>query len=397
MAFSKDDILREAEAVAGEVRAFRRHIHANPELSFREYETAEYIESVLDSFGIPHSRIAGTGVLARIEGRGELSEAIVLRADIDALPVHEKNTCDFASANDGVMHACGHDTHAAVLLGVLSILNRHKDVVRGTVFGLFQPGEEVNPGGASLVLAEDPFKEYNVRAVIGEHIDPELPTGIFGFRPGKYMASSDEVRITVRGEGGHAAMPQKLKDPIPAAAEIILAAKSIPGENPDPSLPSVLAIGKVIADGATNIIPDKVYMEGTFRAFDEEWRKAALDRLEKISEDIAGKYGVETEVNVGRGFPCVVNSPELVSAAIKRTEGLLGKDSVVSLELRTTAEDFGFYTQKYPSLFYRFGAGGRDLSTSTAGKLHSAHFNPDEDAFGYAVAVMVNLALNLVE
>lgn len=394
---NKEVILAEAKTLFDQARAHRRHIHKHPELSFHEERTADYVASVLDAEGISYSRIADTGILAKIEGRGELKRAIVLRADMDALPVREADSHEVVSANEGVMHACGHDMHTAALLGAMKIINRHKDELRGTLFGLFQPGEELCPGGASLVLKEKPFEGYDVAAVVGEHVDPDLPTGAFGFRAGKYMASSDEIRITIHGEGGHAAMPQKLKDPVVAAAAVITALQQIVSRNDNPGMPTVLSIGRVIADGATNIIPDRVYMEGTFRTFDETWRREGKSRIREVAESTAAAYGVRAEVNINDGYPCVVNSEELTDAIRKSTADMFGEKAVVALDMRPTAEDFGFYTQVYPSLFYRFGVGGSrtDVEAGKVGRLHSPAFDPDEAALEYAVAGLVNAVFSL--
>ena len=349
---------------------FRRRLHAHPELSFKEHDTAAFIEQQLDELGIEHRRIASTGVVARIKGRKTPEgdrRAAVLRADIDALPVTERNDCEWRSQNEGVMHACGHDMHAAVLFGVLKTFAEAPDF-RGTLFGLFQPGEECNPGGASLVLAEKPFEGYDVRAVVGEHVEPQLEVGTLGFRAGKYMAASDELRFRVRGTGGHGAMRKQLKDPVAAGAELLTRLIALNGEE------CVLSIGRVEAGGATNIVPDEIYMEGTLRTFDERERGIIHRRIEIIAADIDARHGVKTEVTIGRGYPCVVNDEILVkqATALAKAEKL----KVEMLPLRTTAEDFGFYCKQYPSLFYRLGVG------AAAGRPHTATFFPDEAAIG---------------
>ena len=311
---------------------FRRRLHAHPELSFKEHATAAFIEQQLDELGIEHRRIASTGVVARIKGRKTPEgdrRAAVLRADIDALPVTERNDCEWRSQNEGVMHACGHDMHAAVLFGVLKAFAEAPDF-RGTLFGLFQPGEECNPGGASLVLAEKPFEGYDVRAVVGEHVEPQLEVGTLGFRAGKYMAASDELRFRVRGTGGHGAMRKQLKDPVAAGAELLTRLIALNGEE------CVLSIGRVEAGGATNIVPDEIYMEGTLRTFDERERGIIHRRIEIIAADIDARHGVKTEVTIGRGYPCVVNDEILVkqATALAKAEKL----KVEMLPLRTTAE-----------------------------------------------------------
>lgn len=354
-------------------------MHAHPELSFREYETASFIEKALAEEGIPSCRIAETGVLVRLEGRGDLRRATVLRADIDALPVTERTGLEFSSLNDGVMHACGHDIHAAVLFGVLCRLNAVRDF-DGTVFGVFQPGEECNPGGASKVLEANPFDGYDVVAVIGEHVDPGLETGELGFCPGEFMASNDELRFHVRGRGGHAAMPETRDDVVTAAAQIVTMLSAV---NDDRAL---LAMGRVIADGATNVVPDEVYMEGTMRTFDESVRHAVWRIIGGVAASVDAKYGTRTEVDIDRGYPCVRNDAELTETA-ERLAGEMFR--VRRLAPRRTSEDFGYYTQRYPSLFYRLGVG------AAAGRSHTSAFAPDERAIEVGTDFMSRLAVTV--
>ncbi len=358
---------------------FRRTLHRYPELSFREQRTAAFIASALDAAGIPHRPIAGTGVLAELAGTGDRRHAIVLRADIDALPIREQACVAWRSEHEGVMHACGHDLHAAVLFGVLQQLR--DEPFEGTIFGLFQPGEECNPGGASLVLKEDPFHGFDVRAVVGEHVEPQLEVGTFGFRAGKYMASSDELRLTLCGRGGHAALRSTVQDTVTAAAELICRLTALNGEE------CVLSIGRVVADGATNIIPDEVYMEGTLRTFDERVRAAVKERIRSLVRETEERRGLRIACDIGTGYPCVVNDPQLTEAAAAEAAAI-GK--VVRLPLRTTAEDFGFYCTRYPSLFYRLGVG------AAAGRTHSATFAPDERAIDPGIALMKRLALKFI-
>lgn len=359
---------------------FRRHLHRHPELSFEEVQTATYIEQALTEAGIPHSRIAKTGVLAKIEGKGDLSHAIVLRADIDALPVEEQNGLEYASENKGVMHACGHDIHAAVLYGVLLRLAEKRDF-EGTIFGVFQPGEECNPGGASKILAEEPFAGYNVVAVIGEHTDSGLEVGELGFCKGEFMAASDELRFWVRGKGGHAAMRDKLNDTVVAAAHLITMLNAVNDDS------TVLSLGKVVADGATNVIPDEVYIEGTFRCFSEEHRHTVWHIIEAAAQSVDAKFGTTTEVDINHGYPAVISDNELVDKAVA-----LAAENGVAVKMlpkRYTAEDFGHYCMRYPSLFYRLGVG------TDAGRSHTSTFNPSEDAIGVGVEFMEALARSL--
>ncbi len=364
---------------------FRRRLHAHPELSFQEHDTATFIAEQLTALGIAYRPIAKTGILARIDGSGEVPAGkrptIVLRADIDALPVCEQTGLAWQSQNEGVMHACGHDMHAAVLFGVLQQLAAKPDF-SGTVLGLFQPGEECNPGGASIVLSERPFDDFDIRAVVGEHVEPQLEVGTLGFRARKYMASSDELRFTVVGTGGHGAIRHLLKDPIAAAAELVSRLLQLNGEE------RVLSIGKIEAAGATNVVPDKVYLEGTLRTFDEQERNILHQQIEHIAAEIDQQNGVTTNVDINHGYPCVVNDEKLVgqAVALAKANGL----HVSMLPLRTTAEDFGFYCTQYPALFYRLGVG------AAAGRPHTATFSPDEQAIEVGVDFMKQFTLQML-
>ena len=358
---------------------FRRELHRHPELSFAEYNTAEFIESALAAEGIACRRVADTGVLAVLEGRGDTKRAVILRADIDALPITEATGLEYASENEGVMHACGHDMHAAVLFGALQRLSRERNF-EGTIFGLFQPGEECTPGGASKVLAEQPFEGYDVVAVIGNHTDSTLEMGQIGVCEGPFMASNDELRFYVRGCGGHGAMRDKIDDTVAAAANIITRVNCLNDSD------LVLSIGKVVADGATNIIPDTVYMEGTMRTFDQKLRESIWAEVEAVAADVDRHFGTTTEVVIGHGYPSVINDGVLTDVV----RGLAAeKYEAVELSRRYTAEDFGFYTTLYPSVFYRLGVG------AAAGRSHTSTFAPSEDAIEVGVDFMATLAVRL--
>ena len=383
---------------------FRRHLHAHPELSFHETATAAFIAEQLAAAGIECRPIAGTGVLARIEGRNPLATpdeedsgsatpfrrpAVVLRADIDALPIAEQTGLPYTSQNEGVMHACGHDLHAAVLFGVLQRLAAAPDFA-GTVFGLFQPGEECNPGGASLVLAEKPFEGYDVLAVLGEHVEPQLEVGTLGFRAGKYMAANDELRFRLHGTGGHGALRPQLKDPVAAAARLITDLLALNDAE------CVLSIGRVEAAGATNVVPDEVCLEGTLRTFDEDRRAELHRRIAELAAAVDGQHGTHTEVDIDRGYPCVVNDAALVDLATDLAAHLATDLTtphnllIRMLPRRTTAEDFGYYGRYYPSLFYRLGVG------AAAGRTHTATFAPDERAIAVGIGFMHRLALQIL-
>ena len=358
---------------------FRRELHRHPELSFAEHRTAEFIESALAGEGIACRRIAQTGVLAVLEGRGDTKRAVVLRADIDALPIAESTGLEYASENEGVMHACGHDMHAAVLFGALQKLNAERNF-EGTIFGLFQPGEECTPGGASMVLAERPFDGYDVVAVIGNHTDSTLEVGQIGVCEGPFMASNDELRFYVRGRGGHGAMRDKIDDTVAAAANIVTRVNCLNDSD------LVLSIGKVVADGATNIIPDTVYMEGTMRTFDQQLRESIWAEVEAVAADVDRHFGTTTEVVVGHGYPSVINDGVLTDLV----RGIAAEPfEVVELARRYTAEDFGFYTTCYPSVFYRLGVG------AVAGRSHTSTFAPDERAIAVGIELMTELAVKV--
>ncbi len=359
----------------------RRTLHSAPELSYREEQSALTIEEALSEAGITHSRVAKTGVLARIEGQGNLKRAVVLRADIDALPIEEQTQLEFASKNSGVMHACGHDMHAAMLFGALTYLSKSPSF-EGTIFGLFQPGEECNPGGASLVLAEEPFAEYDVVAVVGQHVDSRIEVGEIGVRAGQFMASSDELRFTINGRGGHAARRDELCDPVAAMAELITSLLSLN------SADVVLSIGRVEALGATNVIPNSATLEGTLRTFNEKERRHIKDQIALYAESIASKHNLAIENNLSQGYPSVVNDMELTAKAESVAQQIC---RIIPFERLTTSEDFGFYSSRYPSLFYRIGVG------RAAGAPHTSTFNPDEAALPLGIELMKALALKFIE
>jgi len=385
-----NDILAKAQQMLPQIVKWRRHIHANPELSFQENATADYIASVLDSYRIPYIKIAGTGIMAYVDGiTADRDRPVVLRADIDALPITETTGLEYASQNEA-MHACGHDMHAASLLGALVILRANAGDFEGTIIGLFQPGEELHPGGASIVLGEGHFDNINPKAFVGQHVSPELEVGTFGFHSGTFMASSDEIHLTVKGQGGHAALPHLLTDPVVAAADIIMSLQQVVSRYANTMIPSVLSIGKVTANGATNIIPDQVSMLGTFRTLDEEWRAKAKQRIRAIVEGTATAHGVTAELEIKDGYPCVFNDPALTAEAVEKAKSDFPEESVIMIGQRMTAEDFGYYSVRFSSVFYRLGVG------QTA-PLHNSGFCPDERALAYGTAMLMTLGLYFLE
>ncbi|MFI3266593.1 MAG: M20 family metallopeptidase [Rikenellaceae bacterium] len=372
----------------------RRHLHSIAELSFEEHKTCEYISQKLAEAGIAFSRVASTGLIARLEGTLDSSdEVVVLRADIDALPIIETVDVSFASENKGVMHACGHDMHAATLLSTLIMLSTNLHLFKGTILGLFQPGEELCPGGASLVLKEHPFEGLNIKGFIGQHVDAAIKSGCVGLRAGQYMASSDELRITVNGRGGHAALPHTTIDPIVPAAKILLEVKAIAQQQNLPA-PTIIAIGKVSAEGATNVIPSKTYMEGTMRTFSEPWRAEIKQQIKQIADRIASEHGATANVDIADGYPCVYNNPQVTEFAKGVMCSLWGAENVEDLDLRMTSEDFGFYTEYYPCLFYRLGVQYND--SRSCGVSHNSNFNPDESALKIGMSTFAVLAISLL-
>lgn len=388
----KEEVKKLAKEGAQEVIDMRRHIHSNPELSFQEYNTACFIEEKLKSFKIPYTKIAGTGLLALIEGKNPHTKTIALRADIDALPIVEANDVPYKSKVEGVMHACGHDVHTSSLLGTAKILQAMRKHFEGSIKLLFQPGEEKMPGGASLMIKEGALKNPAPENIIGQHVMPFIPVGKVGFRSGMYMASTDELYFTVKGKGGHAAMPERNIDPVLITSHIIVALQQVVSRNCDPKVPCVLSFGKVIANGATNIIPDEVKVEGTFRTMDESWRAEAHKRMVKIAEGIAESMGGVCEFTVLNGYPFLKNDPILTDRARQHAIEFLGKENVLDLDLWMAAEDFSYYSQQIPACFYRLGT--RNEEKGIISSVHTPTFDIDEKALEIGSGLMAWLALN---
>lgn len=382
-----------AEQYKEHTRQMRRHLHQHPELSFQEFKTAAFVAAELEKMGIPFKTgIAKTGVVGIIEGKNPESKVIALRGDMDALPIQEENNTDYRSLNPGVMHACGHDVHTSCLLGAARILSETKDQWSGTVKLIFQPSEEKLPGGASTMIQEGVLQSPNVQAIFGQHVFTPYKVGTVAFCPGKMMASTDEIYITVKGKGGHAAYPHLIKDPVSVSAQIIVALNQIVSRNISPVQSAVLSIGKVIAQGATNVIPDEVYMEGTVRAFDENIREELLDRLTRTTEGIAKAMGLEANVEIRRGYPALVNDEALTKRAIERARHYLGHDNVFIAEPRMGAEDFAFYSREIPACFYRLGTGNTEKGITSF--IHTPTFDIDEDALPIGAGLM---AWNAIE
>lgn len=379
-----------------EIVSIRQHLHANPELSFCEFETAKFVEKKLSEFGIPFiSGIAGTGIIATIVGQNSIlsNKTIALRADLDALPISEKNNISCKSKNEGVMHACGHDAHTASLLGTAKILNEIKSEFSGKIKLIFQPGEEKFPGGASLMIKEGALENPRPDSIFGQHVAPEIPAGKIGFRSGMYMASADELYVTVKGKAGHAAFPQNFVNPILIASKILLELQTEFMETTQGVRhPTVLSFGKIIANGATNIVPEEVKMEGTFRTMNEEWREEAHKKMISISEKIAIEMGGKCEFEILKGYPFLINDEHVTLRMKKYAEEFVGKENVMEVEQRMGAEDFAYYSQKIPACFYRIGV--RNEKEGITSGLHSPTFNIDETALETAMGLMAWIAVN---
>jgi amidohydrolase len=371
----------------------RRHIHQHPELSFEEHKTSAYVAAELKKLGIPFKEgIAGTGIVATIEGNGK-GKTVALRADMDALPIQEETSLPFASVNDGVMHACGHDAHTSALLGAAEILTQLKDQWKGTVLLVFQPGEEKFPGGALLMLKEGALDNPKPDLVIGQHVLPDMTAGHVGFKPGMYMASGDEVYLTVKGKGGHAALPHTLNDTVLIASNIIVALQQIVSRMVPANIPTVLSFGRIEGLGATNIIPEKVEIAGTLRTMNEEWRAKIKDKIHEIAEGTARSMGAECVVDIKDGYPVVHNHEQSTKEALGFAREFLDSSNVEEMDIRMTAEDFGYYTHKYPSVFYRFGVEQKDGPT---GALHTPQLNINEEALETATGMLAWLAVKFL-
>jgi len=388
----KDRIKSLAAEYLQETINIRRHFHKNPELSFKEFETADFIAAKLNELGIPfEEKVAQTGIVALIKGKDPDRKTIALRADMDALPISEKNRNEYCSIKEGVMHACGHDAHMASLLGAAKILNEINDEFEGTIKLIFQPSEESYPGGAKVMIEEGVLEDPAPVIIYGQHVFPELEVGCVGMRPGKYMASTDEVFITVKGKGGHAAIPDKVIDPVLISAHIVIALQQIVSRKSSPVMPTVVSFGKISSDGKTNVIPDEVKLEGIIRTFDENWRSRIKDEIKKIACGIAESMGASCDVFIDQGYPAVVNDEALSSRSWDYAIEYLGNEKVKELDMRMTAEDFSYYAQKIPACFFRLGT--RNESKGITSNLHSATFDIDETSLKTGMGIMAWLAV----
>ncbi len=381
-----DKIKGLAKEYSSEFIAIRHHLHANPELSYQEFETSKFIQDKLKEFGIPCEVKATTGVVGLIKGKDPDSRVFAIRADIDALPILEANDVPYRSTKKGIMHACGHDVHTTCLLGAAKILNELKKEWEGTVKLIFQPGEEKNPGGASYMIKEGVLENPKPSGIIAMHVHTGMPVGKTSFRSGKVMASADELYFTIKGQGGHAASPHLCVDPILIASHLIISLQQVVSRNSNPFNPSVLSITSFQGGATTNVIPNEVKLMGTFRAMDEKWRAEAHHLIEKISKDLVHSMGGEIDLHIDKGYPAVINNDEL-NEVVKIAAGkFLGAENVEETELRMGAEDFGYYAQQIPACFYRVGVMNKEKGI-TAG-VHTPTFNIDENAIEVGIGLM---------
>ena len=387
----QNEIKQLAKQFHNKVIDTRRHLHKHPELSFKEFETSAFIKSRLDEMGISWQTMANTGIVAMINGDQPSEEVVALRADIDALPIKEANEVEYISASNGIMHACGHDVHTSSLLGVAEILQSVKNKFGGTVKLIFQPGEERLPGGASLMIKEGALENPVPGAILGQHVFPAIEAGKIGICKGKFMASMDDIFVTVRGKGGHGAQPHQNIDPVIISAHILIALQQVVSRMANPGIPSVLSFGKVIADGAINIIPGEVYMEGTFRTIDETWRTEAHTRMKKMATGIAESMGATCEFNIVRGYPCLINNEELTEQVKIFAEEYLGKENVIDSPIWMASEDFASYSQMINACFYLLGVANKQKGISSS--LHTSTFNIDEEALVLSTGLMAYLAV----
>ena len=389
----KEMIRKAAKDLHEEVVGWRHHLHRYPELSNRETATAAYIAERLNKAGIEVQKgVGGTGVVGMIKASDPDGKVIAIRADMDALPIKEQNDITYKSENEGVMHACGHDVHMAVLLGAARIINDMKDNFKGQVKLIFQPSEETYPGGAQAMIKDGVLENPVPDIILGEHVYPELDSGKIGLKAGKYMASTDEIFITVHGKGGHGAIPDRNIDPVVIAANIIIALLQIVSRSAKPSIPSVLSIGRVIADGRTNIIPDKVEMEGIIRTFDENWRLEMREKIRKIASSVAEGLGGSCEVTINPGYPYLENDKKVTEKVEELAQAYLGHENVVELEPRMTAEDFAYYLHHIPGCFYRLGV--RNETSGVTSSLHTATFNVDESSIETGMGLMAWMVIS---
>ncbi|MDO8995115.1 MAG: M20 family metallopeptidase [Sediminibacterium sp.] len=391
----KEKIKALAHTIAPELIGIRHHLHAHPELSYQEFKTSAFVQAQLTQMGIEFEVKATTGILATLKGNNPASRIIALRADMDALPIQEENNVPYQSQNKGVMHACGHDVHTTVLLGAARILNELRSEWEGTIKLLFQPGEERNPGGASFMIKDGVLENPRPDGIVALHVHPGLDVGKLSFRKGRVMASADEIYITIRSKGGHAAAPHLTADTVLIASQLIVSLQQIISRNNSPISPSVLSICSIQGGNTTNVIPSEVKLMGTFRAMDESWRYKAHELIRKQAVGLVESMGAEIDLHIDIGYPTVDNDPEFTEAAWQLANDFMGKQQVEETELRMGAEDFGYYTQVIPGCFFRLGV--RNESKGIIHQVHTPKFDIDESAIEIGAGMMAYLGISLTK
>ena len=386
----RNEINSKAEFMFPELVKIRRHFHKYPELSFQEVQTSKKIQDILSKLGIQYTTgWCKHGIVGKLEGMHPESKVIALRADMDALPIIETNDTDYKSANQGIMHACGHDVHMTSLIGALMILNEMRDQFEGTIKFIFQPAEEKLPGGASILIDEGVLRDPKPQLIIGQHVQPGMPVGQIGLSAGAFMASCDEIYITIKGKGGHAAQAHLCVDPIYISSQLISALQALISREKPASIPSVLSFGNIRSiGGTTNIIPDEVKLEGTFRSLNEDWRKKMHERIREVCIGITSSFHASCEVDIQIGYPCLLNDANKTSDLVKQAKSFLGDENVVHMEPRLTSEDFAYYTHQIPAVFYRLGVG-------EVSGVHTSSFDIDENAIKIASGLMAYLAMKM--
>lgn len=391
----KEKVQSLAKSFAPDLIQIRRHLHANPELSYQEYNTSAFVQQQLTQMGIDFEIKATTGIMATIKGNHPTTKVIALRADMDALPILEENDVPYQSLNKGVMHACGHDVHTTILLGAAKILQTLKTEWTGTIKLLFQPGEERNPGGASFMIKEQVLENPRPDGIVALHVHPGLDVGKLSFRKGRVMASADEIYITIKSKGGHAAAPHLTADTVLIAAQLIVSLQQIISRNNSPISPSVLSICSVQGGNTTNVIPSEVKLMGTFRAMDETWRYKAHELIKKQAIGLVESMGAEIDLHIDIGYPTVDNDPVFTEAAWQLANEYMGKNNVEETELRMGAEDFGYYTQVIPGCFFRLGV--RNEAKGIVHQVHTPKFDIDESAIEIGAGMMAYLGISLTK
>jgi hippurate hydrolase len=391
----KEKIKTLAHTIAPHLIGIRHHLHANPELSYQEFKTSAFVQEQLSNMNIAFEVKATTGIAATIKGNNPASRVIALRADMDALPIVEENDVPYKSVHNGVMHACGHDVHTTVLLGAARILNDLRLEWDGTIKLFFQPGEERNPGGASYMIKEGVLENPRPDGIVALHVHPGLEVGKLSFRKGRVMASADEIYITIRSKGGHAAAPHLTADTVLIASQLIVSLQQIISRNNSPISPSVLSICSIQGGNTTNVIPSEVKLMGTFRAMDETWRYKAHELIKKQAIGLVESMGAEIDFHIDIGYPTVDNDPAFTEAAWQLANDYMGKQNVEETELRMGAEDFGYYTQVIPGCFFRLGV--RNESKGIIHQVHTPKFDIDESAIEIGAGMMAYLGISLTK